>query len=438
MKNKIEGSPVLLILADHDVDWLMQTAQELSFHHQLKVVGFAQNSETLVDHVINMAADAVLMNYAIPNTTAGEMARRLQDEAPGVSVFAVSDSLTPQLRDSAKSDGVVEVYDKHTFDAREIANEITAHVDKLRVSWADKKRRHKESVGRATIEPVTEVAQTIILTYNPKGGVGKTAIATNLAAAIKMSPYLMGLRVCLVDFDCSGANVATACHIDDVDVVNRNLSVWEHLPDNLRGPDIDEILIDGPHGIKIVAAPLNPAAAERVNAELAEKILRILRKHFTIIIIDGSPTLTVPVDVAISYATHILLVANPEGQSVKQLSRTVHLLKPDPDYPEKPDMSHILDKMFLILNHTQPPSKYDLKKSEISENIGKPIYAEIPYDEVIKRSLHGTKARMAVELEPHGGFATAIKALANDICGAYPGKKQKGESLFGKILKRRR
>lgn len=434
---RIEGSAVQLILADHDIDWLMETAQELSSHSQLKVVGFAQDGDTLVEHVINMDADAVLMDFTIPGSSAGEIARKLADDSPDTAVFAVTDSITMQLKETAKSDGVIDVYDKDKADINQIANQITYYVDAMRRNYGEVSRMHNEDIERAS-GPARTISQSIISTYNIKGGVGKTTLAVNLATAIKMSPYLSGLRVCLVDFDCGGANAATNCHLDDLDVINRNLVVWEHLPEDISGADVEELLIKGPQGLMIAAAPINQASSERVTAELAEKIIRILKRHFTIIVIDGAPNITAPMDVAFSHSTHILMIANAEGQSVKQLSRTVQLFSPDPDYPEKQDMSHILDKMFLILNYAHPLGKWDLKKSEISKNVGKPIFGEIPYDDVIRRALHSSNGKVAVELEPNGEFATAIKSLANDICGAYPGRKPKKKNMLGKIFKKRR
>lgn len=437
MKNKIEGSPVYIILADHDVEWMMQAAQEISSHPQVKVIGFAQDGTTLVERAVSMMADAVLMNFSIQGASVNDIAAKLADESPGTAVFAVSDSITMQLEEMAKSAGVVEVFDKNNLDMNFVANQVGSYVDGLRRKWSEIDRRHKDVLKREEA-PSRTISQTIILTYNVKGGVGKSTIAANLATAIKMSPYLKDLRVCLVDFDCGGANAATNCHISDLDVINRNLSIWEYLPEDASGQELDEILIKGPQGIMVAAAPINQVASERINAELADKILRILKKHFTVIVIDGAPNTSEPVDVAFTHSTHILMISNAEGQSVKQLSRTMQLLLPDPEYPEKPDMSHILNKMFLVLNHAQPSSKWDLKKTEISKVVGKPIYAEIPYDDVVKRALHGSSGKMAIEVEPNSDFSVAIKNLANDICRAYPGKSAKKGGILNKIIKGRR
>jgi len=124
------------------------------------------------------------------------------------------------------------------------------------------------------------------------------------------------------------------------------------------------------------------------------------------------------------------------------LSRTIQLLSPDPEFEEKPDMSHIIRKMFLVLNYAQPPGSWDLKKKDIPGIVGRPLIGEIPYDEVVRRALHGPTKKTAVEVDPSSNFAIAIKSLANDICGAYPEgvgiqqkKKPKKKGLFGIFMK---
>jgi MinD-like ATPase involved in chromosome partitioning or flagellar assembly/CheY-like chemotaxis protein len=445
---KIEGSPVQIVVADHDIDWMMDATQELNLHHQVKVTGFARSGEDAIERASLLAADAVLMNYSMPDLTAKEVAARLADASPGTAVFAISDSVTAQLVQTAKAAGVAEIFPKSEFVAREVAEKIVEYVDAQRREWNEIAQKHG-LVGKGTGpkgEKIKEkiitrtIKQTIILTYNVKGGVGKTTIATNLALAIKMSPYLSGQRVCLVDFDCGGANVATNMHIQDIEAINRNLSVWEHVSENNIGAkDVDDLLIPGPKGLMIAAAPLNQAFIERFSLELANKILNILKRHFSIIVIDGAPNVSAPIDAAFTHATHVLLIANPEGQSVKQLSRTIQLLSPDPDYPEKPDMSHLLRKTFLVLNHAQAPTKWDLSGADVAASVGRPLFVEIPYDPVVRKALHGTAGKVAVELEPDSEFAIAIKRLANDVCGAYPegvGRKESKKKGLFSFLKR--
>ena len=47
MLDRPEGSPVLVVVSDHDQDWMMEVANELALHPQIRVVGFAKQEKTL-------------------------------------------------------------------------------------------------------------------------------------------------------------------------------------------------------------------------------------------------------------------------------------------------------------------------------------------------------------------------------------------------------
>lgn len=444
-----EGTTVNLIVADHDQSRLVNLIPSLQLNPQIRVVGLSQSGSSLIDTAAKMGADAVLMEYTLLDMTGIEVAEKLKDESPGTAVFSITDSMSAEFIFRAKNAGIAEIFNRNTFVAREAADIIVNHVMKVRQEWQEAVEKYgviEKGTGPKREKIVKEyinrnIKQAIILTYNTKGGVGKSTVATNLAIAIKTSPYMSGQRIALVDFDCGGANISTVCHMPDSDAINRNLAVWENEPEHLTADEVDELMIPGPHGIMVLPAPLDLRLSERVSFELADKILALVKRYFDVIVIDGAPNISPPIDSAILHATHVLMVANPEGQSVKQLARTIKLLSPEPNYPDKKDMSHILNKMFIVLNHAQADSKWDLKANEVSRTIGRPILAEIPNSESVKQALHGHSYKQAIELYPDSEFSKAIKSLANNICGAYPDnlvntsteKKVKGGfKLFGK------
>ena len=422
------NSTINIIAGDYDVSRLMNVIQDLQLNPIIRVIGIAQTSNDIVDRASTMAADAVLMEFAMIDANAVEVVERLKEDSPGTYVFAISSATSADFIFKAKRAGVVEVFSREGFVAREAGEKIVQFVSEKRREYEELTQKHGKvekgtgPMGQKIVkEYITRsIPQSVILTYNMKGGVGKSTVAINTAIAIKMSPYLSGQRVALVDFDCGGANVSTVCHLSDNDALNRNLAFWEGETDNLTAQDVDDLMIKGPHGLMVLPAPLNMVQAEKIGYELCDKILTTLKRHFQIIIIDGAPNISAPIDAAVRHATHILLIANAEGQSIKQLARTIKLLSPDPNYPDKPDMSYLLNKMFLVLNHAQGYSKWDLKANEVARTVGRPLIAELPFSETVKEALHGNSNKQAIELDQNGEFAVAMKKLANDLVSAYP------------------
>lgn len=438
------SNTVNIIVADYDNMRLMDTFSKLQNSNPLvRVVAICQNGQDLINRASTMRdVDAILMDFNLIDLTAIEVAKELKDSSPTTEIFCISDSMSAEFIFSAKSKGVAEIFKREGIVYREVADKIVDSIIAKRFEYEKLANEHGAiEKGTRNTKIVKEyitktISQSVILTYNMKGGVGKSTVAANLAVAIKLSPYYSGKRVVLVDFDCGGANVSTICNIPDIDTVSRNLAAWENIDLNETSPEeVDSLLIPGPHGIMVAAAPINMGIAAKIGYDIADNILKILKKYFDVIIIDGAPNLSPVMDAALEQATKILLIANPEGQAVKQLGRIVHTLNDITANGER-DLIHIINKMFVVLNYAQKPSEWDLKPNEVARTIGRPLLREIPNDDVVKKALHGNSAKQAVELEPESEFAIAIKKLANDLCGAYPeGVKQEDVKKSKKKVK---
>lgn len=446
MDNKLT---VDIILADFDQVRLSNLMMNLQNNPRVRVVGIANNGADLVERASTMRANAVLMDFTLMDATAITVANQLRELSPGTLVFAISDVVSSEFIFSAKNAGVKEVYKRDTLVGQSVGEEIFNYVEAQKREWeenASKYGAYSKGSGpkgeRVVTEYVTQtIKQAIVLTYNTKGGVGKSTIAANLALALKKSSYTSGNRIALVDFDCGGANVSTLYSIPDGESLVKNLAYWINIDENVSAEEVDDMMITGPSGLKILPSPTRFGEGQEVDFELANKILTILKKSFDIIIIDGAPNISPSVDAAIQHASHVLLIANKEGQSVKQLSKVVDWFNRDP--LTNKNFSHLISKMFVVVNEAQQPSKWDLKEQDISRTVNRPILRNIPYSEQVKEALHGYSGKQAFELDENSEFSVAIKKLANDICGAYPdntstsggnssNKAKKGFSLFKK------
>ena len=442
------SNTVNIIVADYDNNRLMEMFSKLQNSNPIiRIVAICQTGQDLVDRTATMKdIDAVLTDFNLLDMNAIEIARELKEYSPGTEIFTISDSMSAEFIFSAKNQGITEIFKREGLTHREIADSIVDFIIKKRNEYEKLANEHgaieRGSKNKEIVkEYITKtISQSVILTYNMKGGVGKSTIAANLAVAIKLSPYYSGKKVALVDFDCGGANITTMLSIPDIDTVNRNLASWDIIEPNKTTPEeVDSLLVKGPHGIMVAPAPFNMKTAEKVGFDIANNILLTLKKFYDVIIIDGAPNISPIIEAALEHSTKILLIANPEGQSVKQLARITEVFETISHNSDK-DMDYLLNKMFVVVNHAQKPSDYDLKSSEVVRTIGRPLLREIPNDDLIKKALHSNINKQAIELDFESDFAIAIKKLANDLCGAYPEnlssktnkiqKKSKGFSLF--------
>lgn len=328
--------------------------------------------------------------------------------------------------------------EEEEFDEGKKAKE-ESNVKPFNKEKKQKQPKEKERVVEKTVTKtkyiIRSVAQTVIMTYNPKGGVGKSTVSANLAQAINNSPYTDGHKVALLDLDPAG-NVATICHLSDLDCYEKNMSSWDTASEDLSNEEIEETMIKTSGGLRVATPPLNFRDGNQnffQSPATVDKILRALRRIYGVVVIDGCPGFSPAIDVAMQHASHILLVTNPEGQSVKQLARVVQRIGPDPDFPNQPDHTHIIKKMTVVLNQSTPPGEWDLEKDEVENIVGRPIMCEIPHSESVKKALHVGK-KLPVDTE--SDFTNSIKLLANSICGVYPEgfKKRQKKGLFQRFF----
>lgn len=401
-----EGT-INIILADYDNARIENIMNKVQFHPRIRVIGIADDGNSLIDKIISLRPHAIVMPFSLIDITAISVIKKLEELSIKCFVYVINPDM-PSLVKELKAKGVAGVIDINDDIGTIISSSFNRNNDVIDVEVNN------------CIDTSHEFEQTVILTYNSKGGVGKTTIAINLAVALRRSPVLKDKKIALVDFDIGGANISTLCNISDKKALSKNIFLWNDLTSDtcITDDDVETMMIDY-NGLKVLPMPNNFQYAQQINYQLADKVLVLLKKYFDIVVIDGGPNITSPVDAALKHATHVLLVSDTERQSVKQLTRIVDLLTTNPI--KQDDYSIVLGKMYVVVNHTQKESEWDLDAIDIARTIGRPLLREIPYCESVKDALHGDSGLQALELDK-GKFSSQIRGLADDICEAYPEK----------------
>jgi pilus assembly protein CpaE len=123
----------------------------------------------------------------------------------------------------------------------------------------------------------TQGGARMITVFSPKGGVGKTTIAFNLAVAIGQA----GTRTVLIDGSLQFGDMRALLRVP-MDAP----SLLDLPTDRIQESDLEDVLWRDPSGIDILLAPPRVELAEMVTVRDLEKTLSLLRRVYEVVIVD--------------------------------------------------------------------------------------------------------------------------------------------------------
>ncbi len=163
--------------------------------------------------------------------------------------------------------------------------------------------------------PLKPLGRVIAVTSG-KGGVGKTFVSANLAAALAKR----GLRVLVLDADLGLANL---------DVV-LNLYPKVTLHDVFTGKaKLEDAIIHTPGGFSVLLAGSGMVEYSRLTPEVRDDFLRIMAgmvPNYDVILLDTGAGISDVVLFAVSLASEVLVVATPEPTSLTDAYATIKVL----------------------------------------------------------------------------------------------------------------
>lgn len=137
---------------------------------------------------------------------------------------------------------------------------------------------------RKAFEADQEIAGSKVLAvFAPKGGVGKTTIAFNLAVALGQ----LDQRTVLIDGSLQFGDLRAL-----LKVPSDAPSILDLPTDRIAESDLGDVLWRDPSGIDILLAPPRIEMAEMVTARDVEKVLSLLRRVYAAVVIDMSSHLS--------------------------------------------------------------------------------------------------------------------------------------------------
>lgn len=263
--------------------------------------------------------------------------------------------------------------------------------------------------------PVDQEVGKIVVIAAVKGGVGRTTIAANVAAAL----HRHGQRVCLVDLDLEFGDIALSLKLDPV----RTLvdAVEADIPDDTEDP-LDLLTTEFLPGFNCILAPVDPRSALALPENLIADLLPALAETYDHIVVDTSAHQTTQVSAALRTADRILLVATPDFLNAKALRQQNDLL----------DLIATKAERSLIINR-EPGRKAVASgagASDLASVIGIPLAVTLPDTLDVPRSI--LRGRPLVLDDPAHPFSVKLHELVAGWVppahseGAGPRRKRSG------------
>lgn len=252
--------------------------------------------------------EVIILGPGISNDEALKLATVLDLQFPEISVVLAAET-TPELVLAAMRSGIRDVVSPGADTA-----ELRKLLERACLAAASRRRGLSNPTN-----PDYETGR-VIAVMSPKGGVGKTTVATNLAMGLgKIAP----MGVVIVDLDVQFGDVASALSLQP-----------EHtLVDAVTGAAAHDAMVlkafltvhDG--GIYALCAPTNPQEADLVTADHISHLIAQLSTEFKYVVIDTAPGLGELALATLEQASDAVWVLGMDIPSIKGLRTGLSVLE---------------------------------------------------------------------------------------------------------------
>jgi pilus assembly protein CpaE len=307
--------------------------------------------------------DVVLMDINMPDMDGIAATERLSAEVPTAAVVMMSvQGEADYLRRSMLA-GAREFLVK-PFSS----DELTASIRQVYSREREKLGRYvlatpAAAVGQSAVSADREPGQ-IVAVFSPKGGVGRTTVAVNLAVAASQELHR---KVVLVDGSFQFGDVGVLLNLNP-----KNKSIADLAPELEAGGEIeslDTFVINHSTGVRVLLAPPSPEMAELVTPAGVKHVLEKLRESNDLVVVDCSSWFNDTTLGILDLADTILTVLTLEITAIKNMRLFLEVAD---------QLGYSDGKIRLVLNRAD--STLGIRVADVEHSIGRKVDATIVSD----------------------------------------------------------
>ena len=337
------------------VDDIPETREHLTrllgFEDDIEVVGAAASGAEALDLAAQKSPDVMLLDINMPGMDGIATAEQLAIRAAGTAIIMMSVQGEHDYLRRAMLAGAREFLVK-PFSS-----------DELSASIRQVHSRESQKIGRVAAVAQAKAASTtddrppagrVVTLFSPKGGVGRTTIAANVAVAAATE---MGLRVCLIDGSLQFGDIGVLLNLNP-----KNNSIAD-VARELAGDEeeaLETMLMEHSSGVRVLLAPPSPEMAELVTAEQLGRIIAAVRATHDLVVVDAWPWLHDSTLTFLDQSDVILLVSTLEITSIKNTRQFLAVIG---------QLGYPVSKIKLLLNRAD--SGYGIRMQDVESSLGR-------------------------------------------------------------------
>ncbi len=327
----------------------------------LEAAGYGVTVTATAEETIAQGTDhrLVVIDVPAPASDTAEVCRRIRarKDLASLPILCLSQSDEVEERVRLLEAGADDVMAK-PIDPRE----LDARVEALLLRF--QRSHHLAPItvpARASTRPTR-----VIACFSPKGGVGTTTIATNVAVTLAES---RPERVAIIDLDLIFGQVATHLDMTPKHTLDELASDDDALRDPAALRDYGE---RHESGLIVYAAPLWPDRAGLISPGLVETLLGTAAGAFDLVVVDAGSFLDDRAMTTLECADASIIAVSPEIAALKALHSLVEY---------QTEVGFDRSKATYVVNHVFPREM--LKVRDVEAAVGSPIAVELPYDALV-------------------------------------------------------
>lgn len=256
----------------------------------------------------------------------------------------------------------------------------------------------------------------VIVVLSPKGGVGKTTLASNLAVAMsRKAPQ----NTVIVDYDAQYGDVSSALNVTAPHTLEEAFTA-DAVQNSLV---VKGLLATFDKRLFVLAGSHNPAAMEKVSGRQARQLIEQLSADYPFVVVDTGSGLTDEALAALEVATDVVFVSTMDVSAIRSLRRTMDLLE---------RLRLMPPNQHLLVNLAEEGT--GLTEDDIAGALRSDIDGVIPRSTEVTYSVNTGKPY--VQIHKSGPFVEAIDTLVQKITTGVTVPAQESATTDSSLTKR--